>query len=235
MPSTILSDNGVSSGSAGLKTTAASDGALALQTTTAGKACSVYWLRLPEHTDMFVEGYVGISEDAEARWKWHRKSKENPHLKAAIKKYGFDNLVKQIVLVSNKEYCLDIERKLRPSRKIGWNIAIGGGKPPAAKNKTSFAKGFTPWNKGVPMDDETKAKVSAAKMGASSWNKGVPMSEEAKAKLSAAKKGKLPTPDAVEKMAAANRGKKRPKWVVEKIMAAKKRNQEIRDLAKEVT
>lgn len=36
MPSTILSDNGVSSGSAGLKTTAASDGALALQTTTVG-------------------------------------------------------------------------------------------------------------------------------------------------------------------------------------------------------
>jgi hypothetical protein len=36
MPSTILSDNGVSSGSAGLKTTAASDGSLALQTTTAG-------------------------------------------------------------------------------------------------------------------------------------------------------------------------------------------------------
>ena len=36
MASTILSDNGVTSGSAGLKTTAASDGALALQTTTAG-------------------------------------------------------------------------------------------------------------------------------------------------------------------------------------------------------
>ena len=36
MPSIILSDNGVSSGSAGLKSTAASDGALSLQTTTAG-------------------------------------------------------------------------------------------------------------------------------------------------------------------------------------------------------
>jgi hypothetical protein len=36
MPSNILSDNGVSSGSAGLKTTAASDGVLALQTTTSG-------------------------------------------------------------------------------------------------------------------------------------------------------------------------------------------------------
>ena len=36
MASTILSDNGVSSGSAGIKTTADSTGALALQTTTAG-------------------------------------------------------------------------------------------------------------------------------------------------------------------------------------------------------
>jgi len=40
MPSIILSDNGVSSGSAGLKTTAASDGVLALQTTTAGGAAT---------------------------------------------------------------------------------------------------------------------------------------------------------------------------------------------------
>jgi len=36
MPATILSDNGVSSGSAGIKTTGSNDGTLALQTTTAG-------------------------------------------------------------------------------------------------------------------------------------------------------------------------------------------------------
>lgn len=36
MPSVILSDNGVSSGSAGIKSTADSTGSLALQTTTAG-------------------------------------------------------------------------------------------------------------------------------------------------------------------------------------------------------
>lgn len=40
MPSIILSDNGVSSGNAGLKSTAASDGALALQTTTSGGAAT---------------------------------------------------------------------------------------------------------------------------------------------------------------------------------------------------
>jgi hypothetical protein len=36
MPSTILSDNGVSSGTAGVKTTGSNDGQLALQTTTSG-------------------------------------------------------------------------------------------------------------------------------------------------------------------------------------------------------
>ena len=40
MPATILSDNGVSSGSAGIKTTGANDGVLALQTTTAGGAAT---------------------------------------------------------------------------------------------------------------------------------------------------------------------------------------------------
>lgn len=197
--------------------------------------CALYWIRLPEHTDMLSEGYIGISKDANARWKWHRKSKENPHLKSAIEKYGFDHLVKQIVLIADKPYCLDIERKLRPSRKIGWNIEIGGGNPPAQRNKTSFADGFTPWNKGVPMDDETKAKVSESRKGKAAWNKGLAWSDEVKAKVSATKKGKMPFPGAVERLAAANRGKKRPPEVVQKIVEARKRNKELRALAKEVT
>lgn len=222
MPSIILSDNGASSGSAGLKQTA-------------GNACSVYWLRLAEHTDMFTQGYVGVSKNASSRWKYHRKSKENPHLAAAIEKHGFDGLVKQIVLIADKSYCLDIERKLRPSRKIGWNIEIGGGNPPAKRNSTSFSKGLIPWNKGVAMDDETRAKVSEARKGKAAWNKGLAWSDEVKAKVSATKKGKLPFPDAVERLAAANRGKKRPPEVVQKIVEARKRNKELRALEKEVT
>lgn len=197
--------------------------------------CALYWIRLPEHSDMRSEGYIGISKDANARWKWHRKSKENPHLKSAIEKYGFDHLVKQIVLIADKSYCLDIERKLRPSRKIGWNIETGGGNPPAQRNKTSFANGFTPWNKGVPMDDETKAKVSESRKGKAAWNKGLAWSDEVKAKVSATKKGKMPFPGAVERLAAANRGKKRPPEVVQKIIETRKRNKELRALAKGVT
>jgi len=40
MPSTILSDNGVTSGTSGIKTTGSNDGTLALQTTTAGGAAT---------------------------------------------------------------------------------------------------------------------------------------------------------------------------------------------------
>jgi len=216
--SIVLSDNGVTSGSAGLKT-----------------GCAVYWLHLPEHVDMFTEGYVGVSIDLGKRYNAHKNTKENQHLYYAIKKYGFDNIIKQVLLVSEKSYCLDIERKLRPANNIGWNIVAGGGNPPAKPNKTSFAKGFTPWNKGVSMDDETKAKVSAGRKGKTAWNKGLAWSDEVKAKVSAAKKGIPRDPELVEKTAAFNRGKKRPEWVVQKIMAARKRNKELRALNKEVT
>lgn len=172
MPSIILSDNGASSGSAGIKTTGV-------------KACSVYWLRLPEHTDMFSQGYVGISNNTGKRFSAHKNSKQNPRLFRAIKKYGFDHIVKQIVLISDKDYCIDIEKKLRPEKMIGWNLEAGGGNPPALKNKTSFTIGLTPWNKGVPMSDETKAKLSAAK-------KGIKFSDETRAKMSASRIGKTP-------------------------------------------
>jgi predicted GIY-YIG superfamily endonuclease len=149
------------------------------------KAVSVYWLRLPEHTDMFTQGYVGISNNTQKRFSAHKKSKQNPHLFHAIEKYGFDNLIKQILLISDKTYCLDIEKKLRPEKMIGWNLEAGGGNPPSLKNKSSFSKGFVPWNKGLPMSDETKAKVSASK-------KGAKLSVETRAKMTASRLGKAP-------------------------------------------
>lgn len=93
---------------------------------------TVYWIRHKDHTDIFSEGYIGVSKNVEKRWNDHFNSPKNKHLKNAISKYGLDVLVKTIVIVGEEKYCYDLESKLRPNKKIGWNIAEGGKKPPSA-------------------------------------------------------------------------------------------------------
>lgn len=90
----------------------------------------VYWIHHPEHKDIFSQGYVGVSNNAEKRWDFHRGSATNAHLRSAVKKYGWNNLIKRVVLIADKNYCFDIEKKLRPAENTGWNIAPGGGTPP---------------------------------------------------------------------------------------------------------
>lgn len=90
----------------------------------------VYWIRLPEHSDILKQGYVGITNNVKKRWGVHQYSSENMHLKNAITKYGWVNLVKQIILISDRAYCELIEEKLRPENNIGWNIIKGGKNPP---------------------------------------------------------------------------------------------------------
>lgn len=114
---------------------------------------SVYWIRHQDHTDIFSQGYVGISNKPKERWRHHCTKPSNLHMKNAIAKYGWDNLVKEVILISDKDYCLDIEKKLRPSDFIGWNATLGGGFPPKAK------KGM---GKGRKLSDETKAKIAEA-------------------------------------------------------------------------
>ena len=113
---------------------------------------SLYWIHHKDHTDMFNQGYVGVSKNTETRFQRHNKYSDNQHLKAAIKKYGWDNLVKQIVLIGEEKYCYNLELKIRPNEQIGWNIAPGGKKPPVSKPRgadyVSPLKGIsrsTPW------------------------------------------------------------------------------------------
>lgn len=117
---------------------------------------SVYWIRHVDHTDMFSQGYIGISKNTEQRFKNHVRQPTNVHMKNAINKYGWDNLVKQIILIADNEYCLDIEKKLRPVDFIGWNATAGGGMPPRPK------KGM---GKGNKLSQETKDKISAIRKG----------------------------------------------------------------------
>lgn len=142
----------------------------------------IYWIHAPDHTDMLSEGYIGVSKDVKKRWQAHKRSihknSDNPIFKNAIAKYGWENLIKKILLCSIKEYCYEIEKKLRPNKEIGWNYNVGGIWPPISRprgeNYSSPLKGkkrFTPWMFGAKhmigkkASEETKLKMSAKRKG----------------------------------------------------------------------
>jgi predicted GIY-YIG superfamily endonuclease len=89
----------------------------------------VYWIKLPEHTNLVEEGYVGITNDIGKRFRAHEYSSQtgDTHFYRAVRLYGWENLEKCIIAsVKSKEEVNEIERLLRPNHNIGWNIAIGG-------------------------------------------------------------------------------------------------------------
>ena len=190
---------------------------------------SVYWIHAPEHTDMFSQGYVGVSNNAERRFEEHCKAPSNRHLAFAIKKYGWEALTKAVVFVADLATCLDKERNLRPSEGIGWNVAPGGGKPPVLSGPRPILRGRTAWNKGKKMpqsavekvraavkkqmqDPEHRALLSRIKMGKPSGTKGRKKSPEciekmrqSKIGVPSPKKGVKVTPEAYANTVAAAR------------------------------
>jgi hypothetical protein len=70
---------------------------------------------------------------------------------------------------------------------------------------------------GVEVSQSTRDKISAANKGKPAHNKGKPMSEEQKAKISVAKKGKKQNPEIVKRRAKAQTGLKRSDATKQKI------------------
>ena len=169
---------------------------------------SVYWIHHPEHTNMFTQGYIGVSKELKRRFSSHRAKPSNLHMKHAITKYGWDTLIKEVMVIASKEYCLDVEIKLRPADKIGWNVVLGGGNPPISRRSgfkhTDEAKEKNRQaHLGKKASEETKRKLSAIRKkivcatrfvkGQSPYNKGVPCTPEKVALLRGYRLGK-PSP-----------------------------------------
>lgn len=98
----------------------------------------VYWIhKTSDFGDaIWNEGYVGITTDVDKRFGEHSRSSSisNRHLKFALKKYQ-DIVEVETVFNGSKSECLCIEAMFRPQRKIGWNLAPGGGAPPKKSKK----------------------------------------------------------------------------------------------------
>jgi hypothetical protein len=136
----------------------------------------IYWLHLPEHTDMKTEGYIGVSKTPRKRFIKHKK-KTSRHLGNAFKKYG--ELIEQnIVWLGNEEICYELENQLRPNPQIGWNEAPGG----VGANLLTVASKGGKANKGKPKTAEHRQNISKGKMG-NIGRLGIPHTEEAKQKM----------------------------------------------------
>lgn len=89
----------------------------------------VYWIHRHQHTDPYVDGYVGISCNPASRFSRHRTSTQNPHLARALKMY--DDIVFDIIHECvTREEAVQLEISYRPTKDIGWNLNIGGDDPP---------------------------------------------------------------------------------------------------------
>lgn len=169
----------------------------------------VYWIRKPEHVDIFTEGYVGVSSrELHQRLYEHEKSARLGHkgiIQNVIRSYGMKGLVSTVLLVAEEDYCYDIETKLRPADCIGWNMVAGGGKPPSQA--------------GREVSDETREKISAIwkgkKRDRSSVEKsaksrtGLKHSEDSRRKMSESRRGLKQSLETIEKRVSKIRGRAR--------------------------
>lgn len=87
----------------------------------------VYWIKSKEHTDFLTQGYVGVTTNLEQRMKSHKKQKKYLWRR-------FDICI-EVLLVGGEEFCYEIENKIRPTERIGWNKNAGGLKPPSRRGK----------------------------------------------------------------------------------------------------
>lgn len=114
----------------------------------------VYWIHLPEHTDISKEGYVGFtSRTVDQRFAHHKQSMTEAKLShyvlyRAMKKYG-KRLIVTTLVEGSQEYCLEVEGRLRPLPSMGWNMSCGG---VAARL-------------GCSHSEDTRAKISKAQIG----------------------------------------------------------------------
>jgi len=168
----------------------------------------VYWIHLPEHTDIFTEGYIGVSVNGAAcRFAQHKAATLRGGtylLHNVIRKYQ-EALVVDTILQGSPEYCLEIEYRLRPTACIGYNLAIGGNSPNLGRKHTEAA--ITAMRLaaiGRKTSDATKLKLSVS-------GKGRVHSEASRNKMSVSRTGHTQNSTSVRQKMSASQ-KLRPSW-----------------------
>lgn len=184
------------------------------------------------HTCPNAKRYIGItSQNPNKRWRNGKGYKTQELFRRAIKKYGWDNIVHEVLysgLSENEAKSKEIELIAKynaMNSEYGYNLTGGGNggviseetrkklsnalKNPSAetRRKLSEAKKGNQYMLGKKRSEETKRKVSEAR-------KGKPLSDEHRKKLSeshmgnpSGMKGKTHTEATKQKLSAASKSR----------------------------
>lgn len=168
----------------------------------------VYWLHLPDHSDVNTQGYIGVSNDPKQRLWSHLNDVKtnnhcNPYLSRVIKKYP-NQLIQTIIFEGEKDVCYTYEEELRPTKNIGWNLNKGGKHPPSALGRKLSAEhkekiGKANAGRIYVCSEETKQKISAS-------TKGKTLTEEHKQKVREARKYQIFTEETKKKLSESHKG-----------------------------
>lgn len=109
----------------------------------------------------YSKGYIGISKKPSKRWA-SGYGKSQPHIRSALKKY--DDIIKYVICFGKEKRIKFLEKKLRPTENIGWNIAIGGGNPPSPLKRLNNIKNLPKGKRrtNYKPTEEAKKKMSIA-------------------------------------------------------------------------
>lgn len=138
--------------------------------------------------------YIGITGDSpKKRWKRGKNYRNNIHLTRAVEKYGWDN-IKHIIVETDldKESAEAKERMLislfnSNDPKHGYNVTSGG--ECIGKHSDETRRKISETKKAQCLNPEYRELMSRVHKGISPPNKGKPMSQEQKLKISLAKRG----------------------------------------------
>lgn len=159
--------------------------------------------KIYKHTFPNGKVYIGMTfQEVKYRWRGGAGYNNQPVMKRAIKKYGWNNIQHEILFENlTKEEAENIERKLikeqkTNNKKYGYNLD-NGGKHAGRMSKESIEKmrnslKNSPYNwKGRHHTEEAKQKLRAKRLGALNGMYGKHYTEEERIKRSiAVRKGK---------------------------------------------
>ena len=131
----------------------------------------VYWIKSKQHSNVSLEGYVGISKNFKERMQAHKKNKKKTTLRDSILRYGWENLDKVILQEHlTLDEALQSEFILRPREQIGWNLQRGGELGVNSEwyniltNKEQHSKATSvATKKGIQKKDTTEKRQTRAK------------------------------------------------------------------------